>query len=463
MFKFNFSDPDIEEDENQNRVMDKDTAGDAEMTAESIASSCHEHGDGAHGLADRSQDTSISQARARELSIDELVQALPPVFSYSPLVISLSSSKEATGTSDSCVLDSKDQESGMKARNESSVTLLRRDLFDARYQLISETEIDAYINASESTSGPTRTDDTDDVLRLIDNPSDLVPGVYEGGLKTWECSLDLVDYLSGSDLEGKVEGVGGGSVRWLRGKRVIEIGCGTAIPSLYLLHVLFSHPQNTSSKSNDSAGWTDIVLQDYNDLVLRLVTFPNVLLTWYSSPLAETYRAQHALLDEGEEAAPATFDQPGDLQIKPELLTAFRISLEEQRISVCFIAGSWHSLADINNNVCTFPFDITLTSETIYQTSSLPSLITLFKRCATSMSENEDDIATRTQELSIEERGRRRGRRLLCLVAAKVLYFGVGGGVMEFERAVREAGGKTSTVFERKTGVGRRIMSVEWT
>jgi len=26
--------------------------------------------------------------------------------------------------------------------------------------------------------------------------TDIIPGVYEGGLKTWECSIDLVKYLS---------------------------------------------------------------------------------------------------------------------------------------------------------------------------------------------------------------------------------------------------------------------------
>jgi hypothetical protein len=32
-------------------------------------------------------------------------------------------------------------------------------------------------------------------LRFLDAPSDLISGVYEGGLKTWECSLDLVRFL----------------------------------------------------------------------------------------------------------------------------------------------------------------------------------------------------------------------------------------------------------------------------
>jgi len=38
------------------------------------------------------------------------------------------------------------------------------------------------------------TPDSND-LGFIDAPSDLVPGVYEGGLKTWECSVDLAAYL----------------------------------------------------------------------------------------------------------------------------------------------------------------------------------------------------------------------------------------------------------------------------
>jgi protein-histidine N-methyltransferase len=59
----------------------------------------------------------------------------------------------------------------------------------------------------------------------------------------------------------------------------------------------------------------------------------------------------------------------------------------------------------------------------------------------------------------------------MCLVAAKVLYFGVGGGVSEFihsvEGSLQEGGqgkgfGKVETVWEKKGGVGRKVMSVEW-
>jgi hypothetical protein len=37
--------------------------------------------------------------------------------------------------------------------------------------------------------------------------------VYEGGMKIWECSIDLVKYLSGTVVD-------------LHGKKVLELGCG---------------------------------------------------------------------------------------------------------------------------------------------------------------------------------------------------------------------------------------------
>jgi protein-histidine N-methyltransferase len=122
-------------------------------------------------------------------------------------------------------------------------------------------------------------------LEFIEAPSDLVPGVYEGGLKTWECSLDLVNHLDGLG-DGYTDGD-------IHGKRILEvrcrflglnfdligypqIGCGTAVPSLYLLHRLFSSATSTT-------GETQLHLQDYNDSVLEFVSFPNIFLTWCTS------------------------------------------------------------------------------------------------------------------------------------------------------------------------------------
>ncbi len=111
------------------------------------------------------------------------LDALPSLISCSPLTIPLCDGKKA-------------------------VTLSRRDLFDARFQLIAEglpsdeapgTEV---INASNGEAEEEKRNSEEITehrhivaLKFIDAPSDLVPRVYEGGLKTWECSIDLVEYL----------------------------------------------------------------------------------------------------------------------------------------------------------------------------------------------------------------------------------------------------------------------------
>ncbi len=78
----------------------------------------------------------------------------------------------------------------------SGPTLVRRDLFDARFQLLAQGR--------------------DEQAALVDAPADLVPGVYEGGLKTWECALDLAAYLD-RDVLGTQAG------RRVRGLRVLEV------------------------------------------------------------------------------------------------------------------------------------------------------------------------------------------------------------------------------------------------
>lgn len=66
--------------------------------------------------------------------------------------------------------------------------LPRRDLFDARFQLIAS-------SSQENSEAEESEEKVDSDLKFVEAPSDLIPGVYEGGLKTWECSVDLAAYL----------------------------------------------------------------------------------------------------------------------------------------------------------------------------------------------------------------------------------------------------------------------------
>ncbi|XP_019646721.1 PREDICTED: histidine protein methyltransferase 1 homolog [Branchiostoma belcheri] len=86
-------------------------------------------------------------------------------------------------------------------------------------------------------------------LEASTSESDLVPNVYEGGMKIWECSVDLVEYLSEIALS------------WA-GLKVLEIGCGAGLPGILAL----------------TKGAEKVHFLDYNEEVLRNVTIPNVVL-----------------------------------------------------------------------------------------------------------------------------------------------------------------------------------------
>ncbi|KAG1760190.1 hypothetical protein EDD22DRAFT_902342 [Suillus occidentalis] len=226
-------------------------------------------------------------------------------------------------------------------------------------------------------------------LHFLDAPSDL------GGLKTWECSLDLASYLDGISSQFDVSG-----------KRVLEIGCGTSI--------------------TPSQNQTHIHLQDYNASVLELVTIPNIILTWCSHSACQEERA----------------DSPLELNISESLKDAFNQSLMTYGVNLRFFSGSWDTF-DLQKSCGSY--NLVLTSETIYRMESLPSLTAIMRSACNA-------------------EGPKGVNDYLCLVAAKVLYFGVGGGVAEFVHCVRDLdkGGAVETVWEKTQGVERRVMSVRW-
>ncbi|CAE6511946.1 unnamed protein product [Rhizoctonia solani] len=342
----------------------------------------------------------------KEHSLEELIQTLPDDISYSSVQV---------GTHH----------------------IPRRDLFDVRLQLM----------ASEAQNdNPTdKAKEEQAAIEFASRPSDLVPRVYEGGMKTWECSLDLAGYVHDEDV---------------RGKRVLELGCGTAIPSLAILQKLLN--EDVSNIQSDN---TVFHLQDYNSSVLEFVTLPNVILVWFFSKAGEAYRATipppspkpesksklpdvsnitlESVPEEDEDEAevpeqpPVAHDphafkitDPGDLVFTPSLRSAFLDSLAAHHIELRFFSGPWDGF-----NPST-PYDLVLTSETIYQPTSVPSLVRLLRDASGSSGK--------------------------CLVAAKMVYFGVGGGIREFEQVSEKDGGSSKCVWEQREGVGRSILQITY-
>jgi SAM-dependent methyltransferase len=85
--------------------------------------------------------------------------------------------------------------------------------------------------------------------------SDLIPGVYEGGFKLWEGSIDLTRHLMAKFAPEQFF-----PPLALQGKKVLELGCGHGLPGILCLMM-----------------GAEVHFQDYNAEVLTQLTMPNVI------------------------------------------------------------------------------------------------------------------------------------------------------------------------------------------
>lgn len=175
---------------------------------------------------------------------------------------------------------------------------------------------------------------------------------------------------------------------------------------------------------------------DYNDAVLRLVTLPNLLLTWWNS------RSQ-AIADtsNGESV------EEEELDITPELLEHFKTDLTRRGISIDFISGAWSpEFVDLvfssrsNGGYKT----LIMASETIYSPASLRA----FSETLLSLMRQSSTAAAKSR----------------ALIAAKKVYFGVGGGVDEFLTVLKDVCGGELDVQQKvdvqSGGVGRVVLEI---
>ncbi|AET38789.1 protein-histidine N-methyltransferase Ecym_3297 [Eremothecium cymbalariae DBVPG len=299
---------------------------------------------------------------------------------------------------------------------ERNVTLYRRELFDVKHQLM--TEVGESTNGSNSDNA--RSSKVESQILMGETNEDLKKGVYEGGLKCWECSIDLVDYLS--ENRGAY-------------KTVIELGCGTALPSQYL----FTEFLRTGSDSG-----IRFILCDYNDSVLRLVTVTNLIIAWAKTSLSP--ERWLSLQKAGCDSIPVVNDE---LLLTSALLDAFLKDMADRKVELHFISGTWGAkfLSLLKDKMWVPCSDgIILTSETIYQPDTLPVISELLLGLIALCKEQHFDIKT--------------------YVAAKDIYFGVGGSVMEFVRYInrRIYDGKLSLKVKASkinTALKRSIISIE--
>ncbi|KAJ1526954.1 hypothetical protein ONE63_008501 [Megalurothrips usitatus] len=236
----------------------------------------------------------------------------------------------------------------------------------------------AHISTKSAVKCATEETGGDNGVKLAEElHSDLVPAKYEGGLKIWECTEDLLDWL----LSNR-------SYINLQGKYVLDLGCGAGLLGIAAL--------------KDGA---NVIFQDYNKEVIDSCTIPNVLLNL-------TNDESQKLIENGI----------------------------EKKTHCEFYSGDWSSFTDKiqEGREKELKFDFILTSETIYNPENHQKLCNVFKKC-------------------LKTSG--------CVyLAAKTYYFGVGGGLRQFENLLKEDGFlKSEICWKCPSGVSREIIKISFT
>ncbi|MQL96131.1 hypothetical protein Taro_028804 [Colocasia esculenta] len=209
--------------------------------------------------------------------------------------------------------------------------------------------------------------------------SDLVPGKYEGGLKLWEGSVDLVNCLYSEVRDGRLS---------LAGRRVLELGCGHGLPGIYAC----------------LQGAAVVHFQDFNAEVLKCLTILNVK----SNLTKEQSQSESTSLDMAN----------SEIKVNPST-------------KVQFFSGDWsevhhllfHGGDDKDQGGTRVSaeqdqytgYDVILMAETVYSLSSLGDLYGLIKKCLN------------------HHNG-------VVYMAGKKHYFGVGGGTRQFIHMVNDDG-----------------------
>jgi protein-histidine N-methyltransferase len=226
--------------------------------------------------------------------------------------------------------------------------------------------------------------------------SDLTTNIYEGGYKTWECSLDLARFLLDRGPRKDLDDLA-------RVHHVIELGCGSAVPSLLLFQYALRNGLGLY-----------FTLTDYNADVLGCVTLPNLVLAWAGT--LDERQSKEVFGDGGNPLLNG--EEHGDLYITPELIEAFKSSLATTGITLTLLSGSWTPIPTLLSLIPSSPDLNTfiLGSETIYS----PASCSAFTEAITALMKRVKTGKT--------------------VVAAKRVYFGVGGSVDGFRAECAEKG-----------------------
>lgn len=197
-----------------------------------------------------------------------------------------------------------------------------------------------------------------------------------------------------------------------------------------------------------------IVLQtSVSSIVLVYITFCNILLAFWNAkrqvqmssqnngdegslPESTKRSKEELAISAGVEYTIDMEDGPDvdEIEITDDFVDSFQQFLKRHNIELRFFAGSWETF-EVSE-----PYNVVLTSETVYDVDNLPHLVKLLKEASHPTPKSGD----------------------LTLVACKRVYFGVGGGEVAFKSVVETDDGQVENLWTGGSGVERTVMRTSW-
>lgn len=251
-------------------------------------------------------------------------------------------------------------------------------------------------------TAPEREDEEKILSRTAEQRSDLICGVYEGGLKVWECTYDLLELI---EKDGETFG----------GKSVLDLGCGAGLLGILAL----------------KRGAKEVHFQDYNSTVIDQLTLSNVVLNCQEDDEVDSDNDEEG---KGKGGGKVKATQEASDGSPPQKKKAAELSQQPLLDKCRFFSGDWSTfLALVSKEDPAPKYDIILTSETIYNTAYYTVLHETL------------------QELLAPDG--------LAYLATKSHYFGVGGGLHLFETFVEERGVFSMTHrWDAEEGLQRHVV-----
>ncbi|KAI3363188.1 hypothetical protein L3Q82_011821 [Scortum barcoo] len=244
--------------------------------------------------------------------------------------------------------------------------------------------------------------------------SDLISGVYEGGLKVWECTYDLLELI---EKDGETFG----------GKVVLDLGCGAGLLGILAM----------------KRGARQVHFQDYNSTVIEQLTMPNVTLNCLEDDQVDSEDDEEGRgKGKTQEEGGCKMKAKEKLEVKDGRPPPKKKAVDPAQhplLARCrFFSGDWSTfLALVKKEEPQPKYDIIFTSETIYNTAYYPAL-------------------HETLHTLLAPGG-------LIYLATKSHYFGVGGGLHLFETFVEQKGVfSLDHLWDGEEGLQRHVVVLQF-